>query len=74
MTAPRATRPQSPFFGRSMVLWLIAACCPVAPRSAGVAGQRVADAAVMPNVPRANTILACITIGGRVADWLRADA
>ena len=51
------------------MLWLIAACCPVAPRSAGVA-----DAAVMPNVPRANTILACITIGGRVADWLRADA
>ena len=57
-----------------MVLWLLAACCPVAPRSAGVAGLRVADAAVMPNVPRANTILACITIGGRVADWLRADA
>ena len=37
----------------------------------GVAGLRVADASVMPTIPRANTNLACIMIGERIADWLR---
>jgi choline dehydrogenase len=38
----------------------------------GVAGLRVADASVMPTIPRANTNLTCIMIGERLADWLRA--
>jgi choline dehydrogenase len=38
----------------------------------GVAGLRVADASVMPTIPRANTNLTCIMIGERIADWLRA--
>ena len=41
----------------------------------GVEGLRVADASVMPNIPRANTNLTCIMIGERVADLIRrADA
>jgi choline dehydrogenase len=40
-------------------------------RVRGVDGLRVADASVMPNVPRANTNLTCIMIGERVADWVR---
>jgi choline dehydrogenase len=38
----------------------------------GIEGLRVADASVMPNIPRANTNLTCIMIGERVADWMRA--
>ena len=34
----------------------------------------VADASIMPNIPRANTNLTCIMIGERVADWLREEA
>jgi choline dehydrogenase-like flavoprotein len=37
----------------------------------GVAGLHVADASVMPTIPRANTNLTCIMIGERVAGWLR---
>ena len=37
----------------------------------GVAGLRVADASIMPFVPRANTNLTCIMIGERVGEWLR---
>lgn len=36
----------------------------------GVAGLRVADASIMPEIPRANTNLTCIMIGERVAEWL----
>ena len=39
----------------------------------GIDGLRVADAAIMPNVPRANTNLSAIMIGERVADFIRAD-
>ncbi len=37
----------------------------------GVAGLRVADASIMPTIPRANTNLTCIMIGERVADLVR---
>src|SRR5437899_11875599 len=37
----------------------------------GVEGLRVADASIMPNIPRANTNLACIMIGERIAGWIR---
>jgi choline dehydrogenase len=37
----------------------------------GIEGLRVADASVMPNIPRANTNLTCIMIGERVAGWMR---
>ena len=37
----------------------------------GVAGLRVVDASVMPNIVRANTNLTCIMIGERAADWMR---
>jgi choline dehydrogenase len=37
----------------------------------GADGLAVADASIMPNVPRANTNLTCIMIGERVADWMR---
>jgi choline dehydrogenase len=31
----------------------------------------VADASIMPCVPRANTNLSCIMIGERIGEWLR---
>lgn len=37
----------------------------------GVEGLRVADASVMPTIPRANTNLTCIMIGERVSDMMR---
>jgi choline dehydrogenase len=37
----------------------------------GVTGLRVADASIMPTIPRANTNLTCIMIGERVADLIR---
>ena len=40
-------------------------------RVRGVDGLTVADASIMPNVPRANTNLSRIMIGERVADWMR---
>lgn len=39
----------------------------------GIEGLRVADASIMPTIPRANTNLACIVIGERVAGWMRAE-
>jgi choline dehydrogenase len=39
----------------------------------GVEALRVADASIMPNVPRANTNLTCIMIGERIAEWMRSD-
>ena len=38
----------------------------------GLSGLRVADASIMPTIPRANTHLSCVMIGERVADWMRA--
>jgi choline dehydrogenase len=37
----------------------------------GVQGLYVADASIMPNIPRANTNLTCIMIGERIAEWMR---
>ena len=39
----------------------------------GTSGLRVADASVMPTIPRANTNLTCIMIGERVAAWMREE-
>ena len=39
----------------------------------GVEGLRVADTSVMPDVVRANTNTTAITIGERVADWLKTQ-
>jgi choline dehydrogenase len=39
----------------------------------GLSGLRVADASIMPTIPRANTHLTCVMIGERVADWMRAQ-
>ncbi len=46
----------------------------VDPRGAvlGVEGLLVADASIMPTIPRANTNLSTIAVAERVADWLRA--
>ncbi|HET9017738.1 MAG TPA: GMC family oxidoreductase N-terminal domain-containing protein [Thermomicrobiaceae bacterium] len=41
-------------------------------RVLGVAGLRVIDGSIMPDVPRANTNLTCITIGEHMARRLRA--
>ncbi len=38
-----------------------------------VDGLVVADASIMPSVPRANTNLTCIMIGERIGEWLRTD-
>ena len=38
----------------------------------GLEGLRVADASIMPNIPRANTNLTAIMIGERIADFMRA--
>ena len=40
-------------------------------RCLGVDGLAVADASIMPFVPRANTNLTAIMIGERVGEWLR---
>ena len=32
----------------------------------------VADASIMPTIPRANTNLSTIAVAERIADWLRA--
>ena len=40
----------------------------------GVMGLRVADASIMPTIPRANTNLTCIAIGERVAGWMRTQS
>ncbi len=37
----------------------------------GAVGLRVADASIMPTIPRANTSLTCIMIGERIATWMR---
>ncbi len=37
----------------------------------GLRNLRVADAAIMPNIPRGNTNLTAIMIGERVADFIR---
>ncbi len=46
----------------------------VDPRGAvlGVEGLLVADASIIPTIPRANTNLSTIAVAERVADWLRA--
>jgi choline dehydrogenase len=43
-------------------------------RVRGVSNLSVADASIMPTIPRQNTNLACIMIGERMAEWLLADA
>ena len=40
----------------------------------GVEGLRVADASIMPECPRANTNVATMMIGERVADFIRHGA
>ena len=39
----------------------------------GIEGLRVADASIMPNIPRVNTNLTCIMIGERMAGWMHLD-
>jgi choline dehydrogenase len=39
-----------------------------------VENLRVADASIMPTIPRANINLTCIMIGEHVADWIREEA
>jgi choline dehydrogenase-like flavoprotein len=43
-------------------------------RVRGVDRLHVADASIMPAIPRANINLTCIMIGERIADRLRAEA
>jgi choline dehydrogenase len=40
----------------------------------GLGALRVADASIMPDLPRANTNLTAIMIGERVAEWMRGSA
>jgi choline dehydrogenase len=42
-------------------------------RSHALDGLVVADASIMPGVPRANTNLTCIMIGERIGEWLRTQ-
>lgn len=42
-------------------------------RVLGTENLRVADASVMPTIPRANTTLTCMMIGERVADWMMSE-
>ncbi len=39
----------------------------------GQRGHRIADASIMPRVPRANTNIPTIMIGERIAEWIRDD-
>ena len=50
------------------------AVCDPRGRVRGVHGLRVADASLMPVVPRANTNIPTIMIGERFGEWLREDA
>jgi choline dehydrogenase-like flavoprotein len=43
-------------------------------RLRGVENLRVADASIIPTIPRANINLTCIMIGEHVADWIREKA
>jgi choline dehydrogenase len=43
-------------------------------RLRGVENLRVADASIMPTIPRANINLTCIMLGERAADWIRDEA
>lgn len=40
----------------------------------GVQALRVADASIVPDVPRAGTNLTCILVGERIADWMRSQS
>ena len=40
-------------------------------RLRGIENLHVADASIMPTIPRANINLTCIMIGERMADWMR---
>jgi choline dehydrogenase len=42
-------------------------------RCHGVDGLVIADASIMPGVPRANTNLTCFMIGERVGEWIRTQ-
>jgi choline dehydrogenase len=42
-------------------------------RVRGVENLRVADASIMPTIPRASINLTCIMIGERVAEWIRQE-
>ena len=42
-------------------------------RIPAIPGLRVADASVMPAIPRANINLTCIMIGEHVSDWIRGE-
>ena len=39
----------------------------------GVRNLRIADASLMPVVPRANTNVPTIMVGERIGEWLRED-
>ena len=43
-------------------------------RVRAIPNLRVADASIMPTIPRANINLTCIMIGEHVADWMRHEA
>jgi len=42
-------------------------------RCYGIDGLVVADASIIPSVPRANTNLTCIMIGEKIGEWLRTE-
>jgi choline dehydrogenase-like flavoprotein len=42
-------------------------------RAHEVEGLAIADASIMPSVPRANTNLTCFMIGERIGEWIRTD-
>jgi choline dehydrogenase len=42
-------------------------------RLRGIENLHVADASIMPTIPRANINFTCIMIGERVADWIRGE-
>jgi len=42
-------------------------------RVRGVSGLRVADASVMPSVPRANTMAPAMMVGWRAAEFIKED-
>ena len=42
-------------------------------RCHGVEQLVIADASIMPSVPRANTNLTCLMIGEKIGEWLRTE-
>ena len=70
---------QRPWKRNTISYFHMVGTCPMGPvldadcRVHGIANLRVADASVMPTIPRGNTYLGCVMVAERVARKILAD-